>query len=304
MNFIFKFLISFVFLTLFFTFSAFASKEKPLLVIDESPSFLPKNFRMTSDELLSGSNISTVGLSDLHVMGSGQFSIKQLKRIIKKIPDPIVVDLRQESHGFINGIPVSWYGEKNWENHGKNNREIRNIESTLFDKLNSSKTVMVYKDFKKRADGEVKGMKLMPLNVKIASSEKDWVRKLGLRYHRFFIPDHYRMTDEQVDQFVKFVKTIPNGEWVYFHCRGGRGRTSSLMTMYDMIKNAKSVSLSNILEREELIGGKDLNSKSEGYKSILGKKRLELIKRFYEYCRTNTDNFQTSWTSWLKLNSN
>ena len=56
----------------------------------------------------------------LKAIASGQFSEAQLIELKAQLKAPIIiVDLRQESHGFVNGYPVSWYGPKNQANMRK-----------------------------------------------------------------------------------------------------------------------------------------------------------------------------------------
>ena len=69
---------------------------------------LPHHFRMTTDikSLSKDKDINLTGLDKLNISGSAQFSESGLSLIKSSIPnnfDLIDVDLRQESHGFING---------------------------------------------------------------------------------------------------------------------------------------------------------------------------------------------------------
>src|SRR5258708_7019779 len=99
-----------------------------LLILNmDNQKVLPRNFRMTrmSDELYNATqqgSLSTVGLFELNASASGQFSQQGLEKILELIPSNhiLLLDLREESHGFINGIAVSWYSEKDWGNRGKN----------------------------------------------------------------------------------------------------------------------------------------------------------------------------------------
>ena len=109
--------------------------EETLLIYNKSnntKSTLPKNFRDLSD----------IGLN---AIASGQFSEGELKEIQKKYPNQkfIILDLRRESHGFINGKAVSWYGKFNKSNENKTADEIIKDEQTLLEKLKDF-TVKVY----------------------------------------------------------------------------------------------------------------------------------------------------------------
>ena len=92
--------------------------DAPLAPLTSTP--LPNNFRsMAQLGNIPGSAAS----------GSAQYSLSQLKWMItsKNVGSPLVlVDLRQESHGFFNlgpspvnnekYIAVSWFAERDWSN--------------------------------------------------------------------------------------------------------------------------------------------------------------------------------------------
>ena len=84
---------------------------------------LPRNFRTMEDEFhapykkdMDDSYVPTrEGLERLHASGSGEFSASGLHSLLEALAEktqmPIcIVDLREESHGFFDGIAVSWYG--------------------------------------------------------------------------------------------------------------------------------------------------------------------------------------------------
>jgi len=60
----------------------------------------------------------------LPASGSGQFSLIGLNKLKERIGryDIIVVDLRDESHGFLNGLPVSWFQGENQINWARRSR--------------------------------------------------------------------------------------------------------------------------------------------------------------------------------------
>ncbi|MDX8431691.1 MAG: hypothetical protein SNF33_07840 [Candidatus Algichlamydia australiensis] len=98
---------------------------EPLLIINSltTSSTLPNRFRNVAplsffDPSLSA--ISNEGLSEMHASASSQFSIEELRAIKTEFSNEhlVIIDLRQESHGFINNYAVSWYVAKNWINQG------------------------------------------------------------------------------------------------------------------------------------------------------------------------------------------
>jgi hypothetical protein len=92
--------------------------DSPVLIWDidlRLDKALPRNFRTTDDPLKAsdGRIPSTIGLIDLHASGSGEFTADNLKLLLTRTHGPVTVfDLRQETHIFVNGLPVSWFAAK------------------------------------------------------------------------------------------------------------------------------------------------------------------------------------------------
>lgn len=85
---------------------------------------LPTHFRTTADlSVFNNTNINTKGMSTLNISGSEQFSKTNLPLLVNAIKSPYKItdiDLRQESHGFINELPVSWANARDNANAGLN----------------------------------------------------------------------------------------------------------------------------------------------------------------------------------------
>jgi protein tyrosine phosphatase (PTP) superfamily phosphohydrolase (DUF442 family) len=222
---------------------------------------------------------SREGLAELRESGSSQFSAQGLEDMKRQIPSGrlIVVDLREESHGFVDGNPISWRGEINWPNMGKSLKWINQDESQRLDGLRQSK-------------GQ---------NVK-AQSEEEVCREAGAGYVRIPVTDYCRPEDRDVDQFLTFTASMPQDSWLHFHCKAGRGRTTTFMAMYDMMKNAKKVSLEDIVARQRLLNGVNLLAHKEqgDPKRLTSEMRGQFVKDFYDYCKSNDDGFKTTWTQW------
>jgi hypothetical protein len=90
-----------------------ADADSPVLIWDVDPKLaksLPRNFRTTDDPLKAnkGQIPSNTGLADLHASGSGEFTTDGLKLLLARTHGPVTVfDLRQETHIFVHGLPVS-----------------------------------------------------------------------------------------------------------------------------------------------------------------------------------------------------
>lgn len=292
--------------SLFFMYSCFALTDNTQLVLDAAnKAILPKNFRTTDTPLPSNNlGVSIVGLQNLHIAGSAEFSELQLQQALKKLQKPIIiVDLRQESHGFINGNAVSWYGINNWANINKSDQQVAIDEANHLNALQNQQMVTVLKISKKdKVNGVIRGGKPIQLSATHIQSEAALAHQYQLGYQRFYVTDRHAPTDATVDQFIQFVKQVPAGTTLYFHCRAGQGRTTTFMAMYDMMRNAKQVSLNDIVKRQELLGGINLlkGEKNNKLTHSLSAQRTRFIEMFYQYCRTNTDNYRTTWLQWLQ----
>ena len=137
-------------LLFFFLPSLLLANPKSLLVLDAANSAeLPQHFRSTLEKI-SVSNVNLAGYDNLHMAGSGEFSELGLRKVIAKLKNPTpftIIDLRQESHGFLNGNAISWYGEKNASNAGLANKTIDEKQEQLLNllaQINNSKRSRVF----------------------------------------------------------------------------------------------------------------------------------------------------------------
>ena len=248
----------------------------PLLIIDgQQQALYPKHFRDTRG----------TSLSWLKEIGSGQFSETQLRRIKRRIHAPIIiVDLRQESHGFINGTPISWYAPRNWANMGLSNKGVRTDQAWRLRRLRKLRVVTAYHILKKSHKGYVRQVSAQRLNVKNVMSERELAHKLGMGYVRFFVTDHTKPRERTAAHFTTFARRVPKGTWLYFHCHAGVGRTTTFMVLYNIIKNKYHWPLAKIIWEQYRLGGKDLEkltSKSR-YKEPLARKRLHFLQQYYK----------------------
>lgn len=242
------------------------------------PKDLPAHFRITH----------------MNSSGSSQFSEAGLKKMLKVIDKPkvYIIDLRAESHGFLNGEPISWYRVKNWLNKGKDFEEILSDEHQRLDELSHKFFAILYKK---------KGVKPFFYRIREVASAEEIAHRNGVEYVRFPVDDACRPSDAAVDAFVSFVSNLDDNAWLHFHCSGGKGRTTLFLAMYDIMRNARFDALETIIDRQNAIGGIHLlNKKSHHvWKHEENAKRSALVRKFYEYCRENPY-FSISWTEWLK----
>jgi hypothetical protein len=277
-------------------------RQPPHFIVDvPNADALPLRFRMTADPLPGGAEDppNLLGFADLNVSGSGQFSLGGLRQMKRRLGDRSVtiVDLRQESHGFVNGMAVSWYGKYNGANSGLTDEEARDEERRLLANLIAAPSIAF--DY---LEGKSAGLVEPVAGPNTVLAEEELVTSEGLGYRRFYVTDHHRPLDRVADRFINFVKALPTDTWLHFHCRGGVGRTTTFMLMYDMLRNAKQVAFDPMLERHRLNGGRDmyrLDPDKDPYKYKPAVERLAFITEFYKYCAENEDRYETLWSEWL-----
>lgn len=271
--------------------------EQPALILNaaNTPGELPRHFRSCA-----AAKGSDEGLRTLRLSGSAQFSDEGLKALLKQLGTPdkvVVVDLRQESHGFLNGTAVSWFTLRNWANQGKTSAQIRQEELQLLADQLKAKTAVVQQIVEKTPEGDIEVATRETFDVQSALSEEQVTKNQKVGYYRLYVTDHKRPTDADVQQFMAFVKGQPSDAWLHIHCAAGDGRTTTFMAMIDMMNNAKKVSFETILQRQAAIGGIDLLQKHhEGsWKRPLAIERIQFLQKFYDFCKHNVDDFKTPW---------
>jgi len=257
---------------------------------------LPHRFWTAEQALPAGAMVSVTGLSDLAIAGTSQFSEMALQEITRHFKAPfIIVDLRQESHGFIDGNAVTWMNQWNNANRGETAAQILQDEKERLFGLQTLPTIPVIANAKDETRHRIF------LSNKDIQSEQQLAKKMGLGYQRFFITDHFAPNATEVDRFIRFYQGLPKETRLLFHCRGGAGRTTTFLIMVDMMQNAKRVSFEDIVKRQMLLGGKDLLKLpgANEYKYGPAKLRQDFLKLYYQYCRSNNDHYRTSWSEWL-----
>ena len=275
---------------------------------------LPRNFRTANsayrtdaDPKKAGegfeANPSRKGLATLYASGSAEFSVKEFDKMVPVLKEqakgPIyIVDLRQESHGLINGTAVSWYGERDWGNLGKSKRAALRDEKSRLESVRGKDVTMAKLGKDKKP--------VNPVTVKAESvmTEEQLVKSRGLRYFRIAATDHVWPSAENIDAFIRFTRKLPKNAWLHFHCQAGQGRTTAYMAMYDMMKNP-DLSLGTILSRQYLIGNNYVAyrvaaPKDGDWKAAYYNQKADMVAKFYQYVQEqHADGFRMSWSKWL-----
>lgn len=265
-----------------------------------------KDFRTTNDEFKRNDSPlilpSRKGLELLQASGSSQFTEQGLNELLDLLPDKNIylVDLRRESHGFIDGLSVSWISDTGWSNLGMSANEIIETEKHLLQEALQKKVLAIAVMNKVNKRKEVIPALLFPSKV---ITEEELCQSKKIHYTRIPVEDHLRASDQEVDNFIAFVKNLPNNSWIHFHCKGGSGRTTSFLIMLDMLYNAKQISAEEIIKRHWLLGKSNLADSSKQGAIDYPKQfviRLEFLRQFHQYCKDNNDNYQTSWSSYVE----
>ena len=254
----------------------------------------------------SGTPRNYRAIKNLDASGSGQFSANELDVVRERAGGrPLtVLDLRQESHGFVGGTAVSWFGARDAANNGKAPVQIVNDESALLAGLASQTEITVQKVTGKSEDRAIGDSKPVRLPVPSVQNEQAVVGTSGAGYARVYAADYQAFTDEQVDQLVAFWQSRPPGGWVHVHCAAGQGRTTQALVLFDALENASTTSLQDIVDRQKDAGGINvLSTKSTPAWRHDGEvARVRLVRRFYEYAKEHPRGQGERWSSWAARN--
>ncbi len=288
------------------------TRENPCIVQDtvlNSPTV--KNWRDTKEILeATQKNLgNSTGLDTLWISGSGAPSAEGFKNIKKNIQQAtgnkakimIDVDLRQESHGYLNKNAITLASENDWINFNKTNTVSEQDEQkwlASFSTRDKVENVLTPTQFK--SGKFTSGKNYL---VKEIVDEKMIATAADFQYFRLMVSDHMAPRDEEVDRFVMLVKNQKPYTWVHIHCRGGNGRTTTFMTMYDMLHNADKVSLDDIVKRQASVPPYYNVLETTHEDPLLTKyyeKRAAFIRKFYLFSQAYLKDKSLSWSSWSK----
>jgi hypothetical protein len=244
----------------------------------------------------------TEGLAALACSGSAQFSAAGWKDLQARLNVPrerlYVIDLRQESHGFLNGAAISWYAQTNWGCTGLSDEQARALENLRLLLLERGEHIQM---------GRVEDVKRGLPRV-----FTEWIRQTvtdeaGLldlppgHYFRLPVTDHARPSDAAVERFIAWVQGLPPQSHLHFHCRGGKGRTSTFLALYDMLRHAHRLSYDALLERQRRWNDYDLRKSADpaSAKAPYIQERTRFLENFYRYAHAHPGGTAVSWTQWL-----
>lgn len=277
---------------------------------------LPGSFRASHQVFLPSRELDLTGLGDLHISGSSQPSQLGFRAIKARVPRHMtVVNLKQEDGLFIEPrkgeggalafsylMSMPWWVKEDREPEAIDTSEQRRC--SLLQKKHKVTVYGIEDDNNLRKEKHTVLYEIR-MKAKRIFTEKELCQEEGFSYLR--IPDKKfgHMEYKHVDQMVDFVKHLPEGEHVHFHCKRGQSRTTLFMTMFDMLKNADHVACEDIIKRQgpKGLGGADLTKlpKVDSWEYGFKKGWLDFLHTFYQYVRENKPlGFEKSWSVWAE----
>lgn len=256
-------------------------------------------------------SVNLDGFKTLNISGSGQFSESQLEFFVNylakhhhvKAHKIVMVDLREEPHGFINNDAVTFfYGPLTLKKNQSpavilagDRQRINFVQACDYVSVNHAI---------KGSDGMPVMKKPCIVAMKSAATEQEVAIRLGIQYVRIPVTDHFRPDHNDVDDFIDLVNGLDDEAWIHVKCRGGRGRTTTFMVMYDMLKNPQ-LSKDDFFKRQVLIHGvnflKILSTQEKEWKWSLSVDRLQFLNCFYEYLHTPDGYPKYKWSDWVRI---
>lgn len=235
--------------------------------------FFNGNFRAAQDTIWSTHKVDLAGLRELKASGGNSLRFWDLKRRLGHIKENIIiVDGMSEYHGYVKGIPTTFFAYQHPKPHWK--YYIRRLVFTG--------TTAIRPD--------------------LVTTEEEEAKKHGFFYFNVKVGSKFISSDQAIDDLVKIFDALPENAWVHFHCHYGKGRTSMMLAMYDIMKNAPKVKLEDIIKRQHLLGSEDLMNmvvRPKGsYTQDQLAQRKEFIENFYQFvCQRKAGGIQ-GWSEW------
>lgn len=231
------------------------------------------DFRTMQDPIPVSESVNLTGLRELPYMGGPLTPLPKLKKRLEHIKGKVVlVDGVHGKYGYVNGIPDSYleYSEKS-----------------------PSWRAYLWRLF-------YTGTLWPQRSLVVPGAEA--AKAYGFGYRQFHIGSKYLARDEDIDEFVSFIDTLPENVALYFHCIHGKGRTSMMLVMADIIQNAPAVSLKDIQKRQFLLGSVDLSDTTAWWRSSYNTKALEdrkqFIEEFYDFISQRKTGGIQQWSTW------
>ncbi len=191
--------------------------------------------------------------SGSHQLDQREFLEVLATRVVKqhKLKRIYLVDLREETHGFLDGIAVSWYADNDFANVGQKWSWIEADERLRLQMLQGESPLLFTLDMHapdNRCQQRVAPTSYTELKVGEAATEEKvaaWLAKMlsvPVIYRRIPVTDHCAPSTRAIAALRKLwiEATQQDESWVHFHCHGGDGRTTAFLALWDMLNWKKS----------------------------------------------------------------
>jgi hypothetical protein len=232
-------------------------------------------------------NINMEGLAELKAYGSGVIYYKDFKEYFKGKSDKVyVVNLLEDDLYYHKDLCLRWYG------------------LGYMDK-NLGEPIFAHKPFKFLYKN---GIRLVfgtpPFHDKSQlQTESQILERLGARQYNLLKGiTHWLGNLRFIENLIAFFESLPPDAHLYVHCAHGRGRTTTLLVLYDIFKNGKKVPLKDITNRHFCLGREDVMNtelwKTGNWTQEALDARRNLIERFYAYRVDPKGYGHQSWTQW------
>lgn len=236
---------------------------------------------------------SRQGLDDLQVSGSANVDQSVLNNIEKEvksrnsqISNIIILNITDEEESgnyYYKGIPIT----KFLYHKTSDGNIITPIENqSLFKRVRSYLYHLVY-GFDKH----------------LITSSQELVENNGFKFVRCQARRHHSLSSENYQCLIDVIKNVTKNDWIHVHCAAGHSRTTTFLVMYDIMQNANTVSLEDIVKRQYLLGGENMfiTPKDTGsWNPVQIQKRKENIELFYQYVKSHSDTDKFDSINWMK----
>jgi predicted protein tyrosine phosphatase len=236
--------------------------------------FFNRNFRTTQDPITA--QVDLRGLRELNASGGAAVHFPDLQRRLSHVKGPILIlDGMTEYHGYIYGIPTTFLAYQaikryNWK------YKIRRFLLTG--------TKEIRKD--------------------LVIPEREMVLSQGFSYINLQPGSRFIPTADKIDEIIHIFENLPANTWIHFHCHHGKGRTSMMLVMFDILKNAPQVSLEDIVKRQHLLGSENLLDTTlwarGTYTQDQLNERRDFITQFYHFICQRKAGGPQLWSEWKK----
>jgi hypothetical protein len=250
-----------------------------LFYVLSTDDYTEAKFRTMQDPIANSEGVNLAGLHELRASGGPIVDFPELKVTLKDKKNVFIVDGITAYHGYIGNTPTTFFGY---------HRPHPDLRYKLRRLLFTGSTDVI--------ESRVK-------------SESEMARDYGFGYKNIKIHSKARSADEVIDDFVDFIDHLAPESWVHFHCRMGKGRTSIMLVMFDIMHNAPQVALNDIVKRQHLLGSENLFdvalrkvTKPAHDGGVYTKSSLEnrktFIEKFYAFIAQRKSGGIQKWSEW------